>query len=124
MPVVASHDRGRGGPVLIDGPDGGDDRRGGIGLGAAHSNPGVRRRTSHARHGWRGVTVEVLSWVQDHRAQIAIGLIAVLLAAPVVWISGHPVAWWQRRKETEAVRKARKSARSGRGGTSNHDSSY
>jgi hypothetical protein len=71
-----------------------------------------------------GVTVEVLSWVQDHRAQIAIGLIAVLLAAPVVWISGHPVAWWQRRKETEAVRKARKSARSGRGGTSNHDSSY
>ena len=57
--------------------------------------------------------MEAVSWVQEHRAQIVIGLIAVLLAAPVVWISGHPVAWWQRRKEAEAAGQA--------GETSNHD---
>ena len=68
-----------------------------------------------------GVTVEAVSWVQEHRAQIAIGLIAVLLAAPVVWISGHPVAWWQRRKETAAARQAMESEHSGHGETSNHD---
>ena len=65
--------------------------------------------------------MEALNWVQEHRAQIAIGLIAVLLAAPVVWISGHPVAWWQRRKQTKAPRPAGESELSGRGETSNHD---
>lgn len=57
-----------------------------------------------------GTTQQPLSskgtWTEDHSSEIAVGLIVSLVVAAIVWLAGRPAAWWSRRQDNEAARKA------------------